>query len=115
MNTWVALKNEQTGDGTGGERDRNSIRIGTAKVKVLLEPRKGLRNEYWRDGMIQKAKISSTPCDKKFQRWLAKEIREIYEETDTKEDFRDMLLFVMDNVLKSKTTAILQVEELTNE
>lgn len=65
--------------------------------------------------MTQKAKISATTCDKKFRKWIANEIREMYEETDTKEDFRDTLLFVVDNMLKSKTTAILRVEELTDE
>ena len=65
--------------------------------------------------MTQKAKISSTPCDKKFRRWIAKEIRSMCAESEDMEDFRDMLLFVVDNMLRKTTTAILRVEELTNE
>lgn len=64
--------------------------------------------------MTQKAKISATPCDKKFRRWIAKEIKDIYEQCDSMEDFRDMLLFVVDNMLRSKTTTILRVEEKTD-
>ncbi len=64
--------------------------------------------------MIQKVKISATPCDKKFRRWIAKEIKDMYDQTDTMEDFRDTLLFVVDNMLRSKTTTILQVEEKTD-
>ena len=55
--------------------------------------------------------ISSIPCDRKFRKWLAKEIRDMYEETDTKEDFRNRLILVADNMLKVKRSVWLRLEK----
>ncbi len=56
-------------------------------------------------------KISTTPCDKKFRKWVAEKIKDMYDRSDTKEDFLNRLLFVTDNMLKSKTTVILRVKK----
>jgi hypothetical protein len=56
------------------------------------------------------AKISFTPIDKKFRRWVAKEIKAIFAETDTMEDAKRMLLLVVDEMLKAKRSAWMRLE-----
>jgi hypothetical protein len=55
-------------------------------------------------------RISFTPIDKKFRRWVAKEIRDIFAESDTMEEAERVLLFVVDEMLKAKRSAWLRLE-----
>ena len=58
-----------------------------------------------------KAKISFTPCDKKFRRFVKKTITELCDESIDKEDFRNRLMFVVDNMLKVKRSIWLRLEK----
>lgn len=55
--------------------------------------------------------ISITPCDKKFRRFVAKEIKYYFAESDTMEEAEQMLLSVVDNMLKMKRSAWIILEK----
>lgn len=58
-----------------------------------------------------RAKISFTPIDKKFRRWVAKEIRSIFAESNTMGEAEGTLLIVVDKMLKMKRSAWLRLEK----
>jgi hypothetical protein len=57
------------------------------------------------------AQISMTPIDKKFRQWVAKEITELCDASMDKEDFRNRLLFVVDEMLKVKRSVLIRLEK----
>lgn len=57
--------------------------------------------------------ISITPCDKKFRRWVTKEIEEIFAESDTMEEAKRQLLFIINGMLKAKRSSWVRLEDTT--
>jgi hypothetical protein len=57
------------------------------------------------------AQISMMPIDKKFRRWVAKEIKNIFEMSDTMEDAEKRMLFIVDNMLKVERSVLIRLEK----
>jgi hypothetical protein len=55
--------------------------------------------------------ISVTPIDRKFRRWVAKEIKATFARSATMEDAKQELLYVVDEMLKAKRSVWIRVEK----
>jgi hypothetical protein len=63
------------------------------------------------DEKCEPAQISFTPIDKKFRRWVAKEIKDIFAQSDSMEDAERRMLFVVDGMLKLKRSVLIRLEK----
>jgi hypothetical protein len=57
------------------------------------------------------AQISFTPIDKKFRRWVKKEITKLCDASIDKEDFHNRLTFIVDKMLKINRSVLIRLEK----